>query len=127
MGFDQYHEPADELPAQTRTFARLCASLTEEAEAISLAHQRNLHGAQSDNQKQQSSADAQKEISKHEALSFSIVYNNLLFFVLLIFFGFFIFANLSSAVNYVLTASVAASLVSISSTAVTKQQQPSQQ
>ena len=34
MGFDQYHEPAGELPAETRTFARLCASLTEEAEAI---------------------------------------------------------------------------------------------
>src|SRR4051812_19764114 len=32
MGFDQYHEPPDELPAATRTFARLCASLTEEAE-----------------------------------------------------------------------------------------------
>ena len=32
MGFDQYHEPPDELPAQTRTFARMCASLTEEAE-----------------------------------------------------------------------------------------------
>jgi hypothetical protein len=34
MGFDQYHEPPDELPAATRTFARLCASLTEEAEVL---------------------------------------------------------------------------------------------
>lgn len=34
MGFDQHHEPPDELPSATRTFARLCASLTEEAEAI---------------------------------------------------------------------------------------------
>src|SRR4051795_6862389 len=40
MGFDQYHEPPDELPATTRTFARLCASLTEEAEAIGWYHQR---------------------------------------------------------------------------------------
>ena len=40
MGFDQYHEPADELPAHTRTFARLCASLTEEAEAIGWYEQR---------------------------------------------------------------------------------------
>ena len=40
MGFDQYHEPADELPAETRTFARLCASLTEEAEAIGWYQQR---------------------------------------------------------------------------------------
>jgi hypothetical protein len=34
MGFGQYHEPPDELPAATRTFARLCASLTEEAETF---------------------------------------------------------------------------------------------
>jgi hypothetical protein len=40
MGFDQYHEPADELPDETRTFARLCASLTEEAEAIGWYQQR---------------------------------------------------------------------------------------
>jgi hypothetical protein len=40
VGFDQYHEPADELPAETRTFARLCASLTEEAEAIGWYEQR---------------------------------------------------------------------------------------
>ncbi len=40
MGFDQYHEPPDELPAETRTFARLCASLTEEAEAIGWYRQR---------------------------------------------------------------------------------------
>src|SRR5436190_10543177 len=40
MGFDQYHEPAGELPDETRTFARLCASLTEEAEAIDWYEQR---------------------------------------------------------------------------------------
>jgi len=40
MGFDQYHEPPDELPPATRTFARLCASLTEEAEAIGWYQQR---------------------------------------------------------------------------------------
>ena len=40
MGFDQYHEPPDELPQTTRTFARLCASLTEEAEAIGWYQQR---------------------------------------------------------------------------------------
>jgi hypothetical protein len=40
MGFDQYHEPPDELPEQTRTFARMCASLTEEAEAIGWYQQR---------------------------------------------------------------------------------------
>ncbi len=40
MGFDQYHEPPNELPAATRTFARICASLTEEAEAIGWYEQR---------------------------------------------------------------------------------------
>ena len=40
MGFDQYHEPPEELPATTRTFARMCASLTEEAEAIGWYEQR---------------------------------------------------------------------------------------
>src|SRR3954464_5215234 len=40
MGFDQYHEPPEELPARTRTFARLCASLTEEAERSGWYEQR---------------------------------------------------------------------------------------
>jgi hypothetical protein len=40
MGFEQYHEPADELSAETRTFARMIASLTEEAEAINWYEQR---------------------------------------------------------------------------------------
>jgi uncharacterized protein len=40
MGFDQYHEPAHELSPQTRTFARMIASLTEEAEAIGWYQQR---------------------------------------------------------------------------------------
>jgi hypothetical protein len=40
MGFNQYHEPANELPEEARTFARLIASLTEEAEAIGWYQQR---------------------------------------------------------------------------------------
>ena len=40
MPFDQYHEPPQELPAETRTFARMCASLIEEAEAIGWYEQR---------------------------------------------------------------------------------------
>ncbi|HET7614785.1 MAG TPA: hypothetical protein VFK26_12765 [Gemmatimonadaceae bacterium] len=40
MGFEQYHEPASELSAETRTFARMIASLTEEAEAINWYEQR---------------------------------------------------------------------------------------
>jgi hypothetical protein len=45
MGFDQYHEPANELPPETRTFARMMASLTEEAEAIGWYEQRLSRGA----------------------------------------------------------------------------------
>lgn len=40
MGFDQYHEPADELPQEVRTFARMIKSLIEEAEAIDWYEQR---------------------------------------------------------------------------------------
>ena len=40
MGFDQYHEPANELSATTRTFARMIASVIEEADAINWYEQR---------------------------------------------------------------------------------------
>lgn len=40
VGFEQYHEPVDELPEETRTFARMIVSLTEEAEAINWYEQR---------------------------------------------------------------------------------------
>jgi uncharacterized protein len=40
MPTDQYHEPADELSEEIRTFARVIASLQEEAEAIGWYEQR---------------------------------------------------------------------------------------
>jgi uncharacterized protein len=40
MGFDQYHEPPAELSAEVRTFARMIASVIEEAEAINWYEQR---------------------------------------------------------------------------------------
>ena len=40
MGFEQYHEPANELSQETRTFARMIQSLIEEAEAINWYEQR---------------------------------------------------------------------------------------
>ena len=40
MGFDQYHEPPNELSEKTRTFARMLTSLIEEAEAIGWYEQR---------------------------------------------------------------------------------------
>jgi len=40
MGFAQYHEPPEELSDKVRTFARMIAALTEEAEAIGWYEQR---------------------------------------------------------------------------------------
>jgi uncharacterized protein len=66
MGFDQYHEPADELPAETRTFARLCASLTEECEAIGWYEQRIA--LESDHEALAVMRNAQGEEFKHFAM-----------------------------------------------------------
>jgi uncharacterized protein len=63
MGFDQYHEPPEELPAEVRTFARLCASLTEEAEAIGWYEQRLA--LEPDAEAQAIMRDAQGEEFKH--------------------------------------------------------------
>jgi hypothetical protein len=63
MGFDQYHEPPDELPSSTRTFARLCASLTEEAEAIGWYEQRLA--VETDPEAAAIMRDAQGEEFKH--------------------------------------------------------------
>lgn len=40
MGFDQYHEPPEELSEETRTYVRVIQSLIEEAEAIDWYTQR---------------------------------------------------------------------------------------
>ncbi len=40
MGFDQYHEPPEELDEKTRTFVRVIQSMIEEAEAIDWYTQR---------------------------------------------------------------------------------------
>ena len=66
MGFDQYHEPAHELPDETRTFARLCASLTEEAEAIGWYEQRIA--VETDREARAIMRDAQGEECKHFAM-----------------------------------------------------------
>src|SRR3954469_5076005 len=63
MGFDQYHEPPDELPHETRTFARMITSLIEEAEAISWYEQRMA--VERDKQAKAIMANAQKEEFKH--------------------------------------------------------------
>ena len=63
MGFEQYHEPAHELPKQTRTFARMISSLIEEAEAIGWYEQRMA--VETDEVARAIMANAQKEEFKH--------------------------------------------------------------
>ena len=66
MGFDQYHEPAGELSAETRTFARMIASLTEEAEAIGWYEQRMA--LETDEQAKSIMEHAQREEFLHFAM-----------------------------------------------------------
>jgi hypothetical protein len=63
MGFEQYHEPANELPEATRTFARMIVSLTEEAEAINWYEQRMA--LERDDSARGIMANAQQEEFKH--------------------------------------------------------------
>ena len=63
MGFDQYHEPPDELSSSTRTFARMITSLTEEAEAIGWYEQRIT--VETDPEARAIMRDAQGEEFKH--------------------------------------------------------------
>ena len=71
MGFDQYHEPPEELPAATRTFARLCASLTEEAEAIGWYQQRLA--VETDPEALAVMRDAQGEEFKHFSMDLELL------------------------------------------------------
>jgi hypothetical protein len=66
MGFEQYHEPADELSAETRTFARMIVSLGEEAEAINWYEQRI--SLEKDKSARAIMQNAQKEEFKHFAM-----------------------------------------------------------
>ena len=63
MGFDQYHEPANELSQKTRTFARMITSLTEEAEAIGWYEQRI--SLEKDGEAKAIMKNAQREEMKH--------------------------------------------------------------
>ena len=63
MGFDQYHEPANELSKETRTLARMFASLTEETEAINWYEQRI--SVEKDEDAKAIMQSAQKEEFKH--------------------------------------------------------------
>jgi hypothetical protein len=64
---DQYHEPPSELSAEVRTFARICTSLIEEAEAISWYEQRLA--LEKDSEAHAIMANAQQEEFKHFAMN----------------------------------------------------------
>ena len=63
MGFDQYHEPANELSDKTRTFARMITGMIEEAEAIGWYEQRI--SLEKDKAARAIMQNAQKEEMKH--------------------------------------------------------------
>ena len=63
MGFEQYHEPPEELSQETRTFARMIVSLTEEADAINWYEQRI--SVEKDKQARAIMENAQQEEFKH--------------------------------------------------------------
>jgi hypothetical protein len=63
MGFEQYHEPPEELSAATRTFARMIVSLSEEADAINWYEQRIA--LEKNKSARSIMQDAQKEEFKH--------------------------------------------------------------
>jgi uncharacterized protein len=71
VGFDQDHEPPDELPPATRTFARLCASLVEEAEAIGWYEQRLA--VEPDAEARAVMLDAQGEEFKHFSMDLELL------------------------------------------------------
>ena len=59
MPFDQYHEPFEKLPEETRTFARMIMSMIEEADAINWYEQRIA--VEADEEARQVMSQAQKE------------------------------------------------------------------
>ena len=63
MAFDQYHEPPEELPEKTRTFARMILSLIEEAQAIDWYEQRM--SVEKDREAKAIMKNAQQEEFKH--------------------------------------------------------------
>ena len=67
MPTDQYHEPPSDLSEESRSFARMIASLQEEAEAIGWYEQRM--SLERDDQARRIMENAQQEEFKHFAMS----------------------------------------------------------
>jgi uncharacterized protein len=75
VGFDQYHEPASDLPEEARTFARMCANLIEEAEAIDWYEQRL--SIERDPDARAIMLDAEGEEFKHFAMNLEFLFRKL--------------------------------------------------
>ncbi|MFY9614346.1 MAG: hypothetical protein WAT58_03010 [Candidatus Dormiibacterota bacterium] len=67
MGTEQYHEPPGELSPEVRTFARVIASLQEEAEAIGWYQQRI--SIEPESEARAIMRNAQQEEFKHFAMA----------------------------------------------------------
>ena len=63
MPFEQYHEPAEELSQETRSFARIIVSLGEEADAMNWYEQRI--SVERDKEAREIMENAQAEEFKH--------------------------------------------------------------
>jgi hypothetical protein len=72
---DQYHEPPDELSQETRTLARMLASLIEEAEAINWYQQRL--SVERDQEAAAIMRDAQTEEFKHFSMDLEFLLRKL--------------------------------------------------
>lgn len=66
MPFDQYHEPANELSEEVRSFARMIMSMIEEADAIDWYEQRM--SVEKDQEAKAIMENAQAEEFKHFAM-----------------------------------------------------------
>jgi hypothetical protein len=75
VGFDQYHEPAHDLPEEARTFARICANLIEEAEAIDWYEQRLA--IERDREARAIMLDAEGEEFKHFSMNLEYLFRRL--------------------------------------------------
>ncbi len=71
MGFDQYHEPPNELSDEVRTFARMILSLIEEAQAIDWYEQRMA--VEKDKEAKAIMQNAQQEEFKHFGMDLEFV------------------------------------------------------
>ncbi len=71
MPFDQYHEPANELSEEVRTFARMIMSMIEEADAIDWYEQRM--SVEKNAQAKAIMEDAQGEEFKHFGMDLEFV------------------------------------------------------